>query len=37
MADEEIELYKNFKQNLDIGKINKEIDDLSNHPLFMSD
>lgn len=34
---EDSEIYENFKQNIDIQKINKEIEELSVHPLFLND
>ena len=34
--DEDID-YEKFRQNLDLEKVNKEIDDLQSHPLFLND
>ena len=29
--------YEKFRQNLDLEKVNWEIDDLQSHPLFLND
>lgn len=34
---EEEKLYDDFKKNLDIQKVNKEIEELQFHPLFMNE
>lgn len=29
--------YEKFRQNLNLSKVNKEIDELQSHPLFLND